>query len=119
MARLKTTQMSLKKLREEGWTCEVTEKWNSFAGPFGIRQDLFDFIDIIAIKNDVGIMAIQTTSRGHVKERLRKMSRNPFVSTWLLAGGLIEVHGWDKSGPRHPTLPAGRLYCQVTKYPPL
>jgi hypothetical protein len=36
------TQLSLKKLREEGYTVAVVEHWNSFAR---IRQDLFGFID--------------------------------------------------------------------------
>ena len=43
------TQLSLKKLREEGYiTIQVVEYWNSFARR---RIDLFGFIDILAIKN--------------------------------------------------------------------
>ena len=40
------TQLSLKKLREEGYTVAVVEHWNSFAR---IRQDLFGFIDLLAL----------------------------------------------------------------------
>ena len=41
------TQLSLKKLREEGYIVAVVEHWNSFAR---IRQDLFGFIDLLALK---------------------------------------------------------------------
>ena len=42
------TQRSLKLMRERGYLCEITERWNPFAK---IRQDLFHFVDVLCIKD--------------------------------------------------------------------
>lgn len=52
------TQRSLKQLRLAGWLCAVTERWNPHVK---IRQDLFGFADLIAVKGDE-CRLIQTTS---------------------------------------------------------
>jgi len=91
------TQRSLKLLRDRGLTAGVTEKWNSHAR---LRQDLFGFIDIVAIDHKVGILAVQTTSGPNVAARIQKIKELPAAREWLLCYGLIVVHGWRKVGAR-------------------
>lgn len=92
------TQRSLKKLRDEGYTCAIVEHFNSFVR---VRQDLFNFIDIVAIKEGiVGVLGIQTTTRAHVNERLKKIHDNPISQLWLNTKNHIIIHGWSKIGAR-------------------
>ncbi len=95
------TQRSLKELRRLGWTAAVVEHWNQHAK---IRQDLFGFIDVIAmaeIGTDGGryggFYAIQSTTTANQSKRIAKIKEEPRALTWLQAGGRIFVHGWLKS----------------------
>lgn len=98
MTKTSPTQRSLKLLRSEGYTCQVVEKWNQWAG---IRQDLFGFIDIVCIKSgERGVLGIQTTSTGNVNARIKKISGNPIYPLWLEVGNKIVVEGWSKRGAR-------------------
>lgn len=91
------TQRSLKKLRSEGWHVAVVERWNQWAK---CRQDLFGFIDLLALKDDL-TLAVQTTSGAHVAARLEKMKGIPTVALWLKSPTrLLVIHGWRKVGPR-------------------
>lgn len=90
---------SLDKLRKEGWTVAITEHWNAFAR---IRQDLFGFIDLVAIREDgVGVLAVQVTSKSNMKARILKIKREPIAKKWLAAGNSIVVHGWEKKELRY------------------
>jgi hypothetical protein len=92
------TQRSLAVLRKEGYTCQIVEHWNPFAH---IRQDLFGFIDIVAIKKgESGVLGIQTTSQTNSMKRLHKIIENPITKIWLESGNRIEIHGWAKMGAR-------------------
>lgn len=88
------TQRSLKLLREEGYTVAIVEHWNPHAK---IRQDLFGFADLLAIKPGE-IIAIQTTTISNIAARRAKISAEPRAATWLAAGGLIVLHGWHRVG---------------------
>jgi hypothetical protein len=91
------TQRSLKHLRDLGFTAEVTERWNAYAK---IRQDLFGFVDILAIKDD-STLAVQTTSRSNRSARLNKILANDKAKVWLMSPARqLEIHGWAKVGPR-------------------
>lgn len=90
-------QRSLAKLRKEGWTCQVTERWNPFAN---IRIDLFGFCDVLAMRPTAGFMAVQTTSGPNVSARLDKIKSEPKAAIWLASGGRIVIHGWRKVGAR-------------------
>lgn len=98
MAKQKTspTQRTLKLCKAAGWTCQVTERWNPFAK---VRQDLFGFIDIVALTTE-GIVAIQTTTSANMAARIAKIKELPESDVWRKAGGRILVHGWkrDKLG---------------------
>jgi hypothetical protein len=60
---LSPTQRTLRALRQQGCICDVAEKFNAHVGPFGIRQDLFGFIDIVALKPS-GIAGIRCCAGG-------------------------------------------------------
>ncbi len=96
MAGLSPTQRTLAAMREAGRICGIVERFNAHAGPFGIRQDLFGFIDIIAIDPVQGIVAIQSCGQdisGHVKKLTEE--RNEAVWRWLKHAPL-ELWGWRK-----------------------
>ena len=87
------TQRTLARLKELGFTAGVVEKWNPHAR---IRQDLFGFVDIIAI-SDTETIAVQSTSWGHVTDRVNKIAESPLVGFVRQAGWRILVHGWRKN----------------------
>ena len=87
------TQRSLKYLRDQGYTVAITEKWNSYAK---VRQDLFGFIDMIAIKDGV-TLAIQTTSSSTFSARIKKIEEHENLPAVLAAGWQVTVHGWRKN----------------------
>jgi hypothetical protein len=90
----KTTQRSLKLLREDGYECAIVERWNPFAH---IRQDLFGFIDILCLCPHRGILGVQTTVAGEIKRRREKIAAEPRARMFLAAGGQIVIHGWKKA----------------------
>jgi len=65
-------------------------------GP-GKRQDLFDFIDVVAV-GDGQIIAIQTTSTSGQGARYIKIVAEcaEAAQAWLAAGGKIFIVGWKK-----------------------
>ncbi len=85
------TQRSLEYLREQGYHCEIVEKWNPWRR---IRQDLWGWCDILAIRRDE-VLAVQVTSSG-VAARIKKIQESDTVLRVREAGIRIEVHGWTK-----------------------
>ena len=86
------TQRSLALLRQQGYLCEVVERWNPWAK---VRQDLFGIGDILAIK-DRETLLVQTTSRSNVNARVKKISESEVLPAILRAGWRIQVHGWGE-----------------------
>jgi hypothetical protein len=87
------TQLSLRHLRGDGWMVDVVEHWNSHAL---IRQDLFDIIDIVALKGDT-TMGVQSTSYTNISSRCRKIATAPATPALREAGWRLVVHGWQQS----------------------
>ena len=96
------TQRTMDALRKEGIRPGIVEKWNKHVhrggGGFGVHQDLFGIIDIIAIDARRGIGGVQSTGSdfaGH----MRKMT-GPGAEAcvdWLLCpGAWLELWGWRK-----------------------
>ena len=85
------TQRSLVYLREQGYLCEVVEKWNSFTKT---RKDLWGWCDILAIREGE-ILAVQVTAAG-VSSRIKKIMESDTLPIVRKAGVRIEVHGWRK-----------------------
>lgn len=86
------TERSLKALRAAGYTAVVVEKWNAHIRR---RQDLFGFIDILALR-DGETLAVQTTSGSNVAARVAKIADHENTAAVRKAGWRIEVHGWRK-----------------------
>ena len=93
---LSPTQRTLAAMREQGRVCGIVERFNSHVGKFGIRQDLFGFIDIIAIDPVDGIVAIQPCGQSF-KQHVDKMigERNENMYEWIKHAP-IELWGWRK-----------------------
>lgn len=87
------TQRSLKNLRNQGYTVAITVKWNPHAR---IRQDLFGFVDLLAIR-DGETLAIQTTSAGNLSARRSKVVAHENLPIILSAGWQVIIHGWRKN----------------------
>jgi hypothetical protein len=92
MSKISPTQRSLKKFRGDGYLCAIVEHWNQFAK---IRQDLFCFIDILAIKKN-DICGIQCTSKSNLAGRIRKISDHKNYQSVKESGIRIILHGWDE-----------------------
>lgn len=93
---LSPTQRTLKAMRERGRLVANVEKFNPYAGPHGVRQDAFGFIDLIAIDPADGIIAIQSCGQdfaGHIRKI--KEERNEAVFEWLKHAP-FELWGWRK-----------------------
>lgn len=86
------TQRSIAYLKAEGYTVAIVEHWNHFAR---IRQDLFGFIDLLAIRKGE-TLAVQVTASG-VSARLKKIMDHPNLPVVRDCGWKIEIHGWRKS----------------------
>jgi hypothetical protein len=91
------TQRTLAKLRADGYTCAIVEKWNKWAK---VRQDMGGFADIVAWKPGAGVLAIQTTSGSNVAARIQKIKESTAACAWLLSPAWLEVWGWRKAGER-------------------
>ena len=86
------TQRSLELLRNRGYLVAVVERWNQHAG---IRQDLFGFVDVLALR-DGETLAVQATSSSNVSAHVQKIANHPHVDAVRKSGWRIVVHGWVK-----------------------
>lgn len=94
-------QRSLKKLRDDGWTCAIVEHWHAFSHK---RVDLFGILDILCVRG-AETMGVQTTSGDHVAERVRKIADSENTPHLREANWVLLVHGWRKSA-------AGKWVCR-------
>ena len=92
MASVTPTQRSLAYLREQGYHCEVVEKWNSFTKQ---RKDLWGWCDILAIRRGE-VLAVQVTASA-VSDRIKKIMASDTLEKVREAGIRVEVHGWRKN----------------------
>jgi carbonic anhydrase len=91
------TQRSLAYLRKAGYVVAIVERWNPYAK---IRQDLYGWIDLLALHPDTGeLLAVQTTSGTNVSKRVDKIREWPYLGAWLKQHRAV-VHGWAKRGER-------------------
>jgi hypothetical protein len=102
MASKSPTQLSLAKLREEGYIVDVVERWIPGAN---IRKDLYGFIDIIALKGKETLV-VQTTSASNLSARCKKIADHENVGAVREAGWTIHVHGWHQDDKR-------KWHCKV------
>lgn len=95
------TARTLARLRKEGITAQVVERFNPYGGPrkadgtaVGNRVDLFGIIDVICLGGS--ITGIQATSGANLSNRRQKAEAEPRLLEWLKAGGKFELWGWRK-----------------------
>ena len=92
------TKLSLAELRKRGYTCGITEKWNSFVKR---RIDYLGIIDIICVhpikKEVLGVQATTDTG-GQVSKHKQKCQKNKNLKIWLDSGCKFCIHGWTKKG---------------------
>lgn len=96
------TQRTLKKLKAEGWSAEVVEKWNPFAR---IRQDFMGIVDVIGFRQGETI-GVQATSGSNVSARIKKIADHDSTPILRSAGWRLEVWGWRKNAK-------GRWECRI------
>lgn len=104
--KIKSTERSLKYLRNLGMIAAKCEQWIQAPGRpgGGVRVDLFGFADIIAYDSEFTI-AVQCTSVAQVARHLHHYRKDIAVSEiimrWLASPyRLFMVHGWEaKSVP--------------------
>ena len=91
---ISNTSRTLKYLRTQGWVCGMVERFNPYAGPYGIRQDLFGFIDIIALA-EKSVIGVQSCGQ-NFSEHKKKILENEYAPVWLESSGRILLIGWRK-----------------------
>lgn len=98
MAGLSNTQRTLRALRARGLVAAIVERWNQYAGPHGIRQDLFGIIDVLALDPKRGVIGIQscgTAFNQHLQKLIVEKAQE--TSDWLSTPGTsLELWGWRK-----------------------
>jgi hypothetical protein len=102
MATKSPTQLSLAMLRDDGWFCWITEHYNYFSKT---RQDLWGFVDIIALKPGQRL-AIQTTTASNMSARIKKIADHENVGKVRDADFMIHVHGWHQDDKK-------KWHCKV------
>lgn len=86
------TQLSKALLEADGYLVAIVERWNPHAR---IRQDLFQIIDLLAIKEGETV-GVQTTSRSNMSSRAKKIAEHENTPMVRKAGWQIIIHGWSK-----------------------
>ncbi len=110
------TKLTLAYLRRAGYRPRVTEHWNAHAG---IRQDLYGYVDVIALGHG-SVLFVQTTTAHNLTGRWRKITgklqpaddkalgralrlRDDVLAA-LDADVTIEVHGWQRHDRKRPLI---------------
>lgn len=88
-------QRTLAWLREHGYQAAKTEHFNWKAK---VRQDLFGFIDVLAVSDDE-LLAIQVSDGAHHAEHVAKIMALP-VARQLVFHMNVELWSWSKRGAR-------------------
>lgn len=86
------TTRSKARLEALGYAVAVVEHWDSFARK---RRDLYGCFDLLACGPD-GVVFLQTTSRGNISSRVKKIADCWALDGIRKAGVTILVDGWDK-----------------------
>ena len=85
------TELTLRKLRTDGYICKTVEHWNPFAK---IRQDLWGF-DVIAAKRGEALL-VQCTTASNMSARINKLAELESTPRVREAGFRLLVWGWKK-----------------------
>ena len=92
------TSRTLTELKKRGYRCGMVERFLRYAGPHGMRQDLFGIIDIIALDHDTGVIGVQSCGQAH-SAHYKKLTEERSEDTmhWLLTPGTsLFIYSWTK-----------------------
>ncbi len=87
------TARALADLKEMGFIAQVVERWNAFARR---RVDLFNIVDIVALREGVGVLFVQCCAGSSHAARVAKVKAEPRLSTILASGARVEVWSYRK-----------------------
>lgn len=105
-----TIARTLERLRRSGWVhAESTQRR---AG--GASHDLFGFVDILAMRPPLRLLAVQATDVNHRGAHLDRMIVDPAVHAWLACGCDLELWAWRCLKPRGAA--RGRWEPDVTRF---
>lgn len=111
---LTPTQRTLKALRDKGMIAGVVERFNRFGGSHGVRQDLFNIIDIIALDKERGVVGVQSTGTSFAQhhKKLTEERKQECIDWLETPGTALELWGWRKvkRGNRQVMVPRLRIY---------
>lgn len=110
-----TNGRSLELLRKLGMECQTVEQWVRFPGMrHGIRRDLFNFADIVALGEEhPGCLFVQSCAGASHAARLDKIYQEQKARKALNCGNTIWVCSWKKKKPRGEKRP--RWHARVTQ----
>lgn len=98
MAGLSPTQRTLRALRQRGLVADIVERFLQYAGPHGIRKDLFGIIDVLALDPEHGVIGVQSCGQDF-SQHWQKLTveRRQETTEWLSTPGTsLELWGWRK-----------------------
>jgi hypothetical protein len=95
---LSPTQRTLRALRGQGRVCDIVERFIAYAGPHGVRRDLFGIIDVLALDPQRGVVGVQSCGGDFAKhERKLLEQRAQECIDWLeTPGTVLELWSWRK-----------------------
>jgi len=87
------TSRTLKRLREQGYTADVVERWIPRAR---VRKDFLGILDIISVGRGK-ICGIQTTDGSNMSKRVKKLMGHENSRVWLsVPNTVLQAWGWRK-----------------------
>ena len=93
------TQLTLKWLRKMGFSACVVEQTIRGKGMM-FKRDAFGFADILAMRENEGILLVQVTDHTSRSKHRVKILENEFAPHWLRSGGRIMLVTWGKGQGR-------------------
>jgi hypothetical protein len=90
MAKQSPTSRALALYRELGFKIEKVEQRLPIPGKY-VTRDLFNCIDLVAVKPGVGVVGIQATSGANHAARVAKAKAEECLRVWIESGGRFEV----------------------------
>lgn len=93
MAKPTPTAKAIQELRAQGYDAEKVEQRLPIPGRF-VTRDLFQCIDVIAMKPGAPLRGIQVTTRDHVNHRMVKAEASRKARIWVSTGNSFEIWGY-------------------------
>ena len=112
----KSMQRTIDLLGKLGISTFIVEKFNAYAGPYGRREDLMGFIDLLALRPDIGTVGVQACGQDwspHVKKL--ETERRAMVDLWYGCGNKVWLIGWRKLKQRNKDGKVGKRTAWVPR----